>query len=484
MFIVSYSNRKITQQFQYTINTFSRIYRIPCKVLHFDELRNQLDNRLLISYGAKIPSWQGKHIHIIESAFFGEGYLTQKSLPHTPLPLYKDLPVLFLGGEEKEPYVYCTGAIIETNIDLIASAFFLLTRYEEVVNNNQGMLDQHKRFPATASISYKANFLHRPLVNEYFNLLWEWINEFYVDLKKKSLWNGKDFALCLTHDIDRLQKYAPRSELRNLGSLVLKQRKPCKALARFADYVQVALHKRSDPFDNIGQIISLEEKYEAASTFFFMTEPDFSGGYCLDNPRVKRALRKIADSKAEIGFHAGYYSYNNYEIMQRQKAKLDKINIEQPGCRQHFLRWKTPDTWLIQEKCGVVYDATLCFADHEGFRAGICHPFQPFDLLKNRTINIWEIPLTIMDCTLSDYRGLSPVEGLNVIKDYINTVKKYHGVIVVLWHNTFFDSENVPGWPNIYEKVLEYTAQKGGYITNAKDLLTYVCSDYGKDLYR
>lgn len=203
-----------------------------------------------------------------------------------------------------------------------------------------------------------------------------------------------------------------------------------------------------------------------------MTEPDFSGGYCLDDPKVKKFLNKISAASSEIGLHAGYYSYNNQEIINRQKGNLNKIlkqnNI---GCRQHFLRWKIPDAWCIQEKCGITYDTTLCFADHEGFRAGICHPFQPFDIQKNRLLNIWEIPLTIMDGTLFYYRKLSQKEVLSTVNNYMNTVKKHQGVIVLLWHNSFFDPDIYPGWAEIYEEILASSTKNNALCTGAKDIL-------------
>ena len=156
------------------------------------------------------------------------------------------------------------------------------------------------------------------------------------------------------------------------------------------------------------------------------------------NHKVKQAINKVSNAGAEIGLHAGYYSYNNQENINRQKGNLTKIlKHGNFGCRQHYLRWKTPDTWRIQEECGLIYDTTLCFADHEGFRAGICHPFQPFDIKENRILNLWEIPLTIMDGSLFNYRKLSPTEGLSTIESYIETVKKLQGLLALLWHNSF-----------------------------------------------
>jgi peptidoglycan/xylan/chitin deacetylase (PgdA/CDA1 family) len=474
MFIASVENETVSNQFRYIINTFSQIYQIPCQIVHHDKLQDLGDNTLLISYGKSVPTWQGKHIHIYESAFFGEGYLTPQSLPHIPLPRYKDIPVLYLGGEMNEPFISRKGNLIETNIDLIASSFFMLTRYEEVVNNDPTIFDAHERFPATASIAYQENFLHRPVVNEYFEILWNCIKELVLQFEKKSLWGDKDFALCLTHDIDVVQKYKPLSEALTIGGLLLKQHSLKKATARFVDNILVALQKRNDPFDTFDMILQLEQRHNATSTFFFMTEPDFSGGYCLDDPKVKKALAKISAAGAETGLHAGYYSYNNQEIINRQKETLAEVLKQNDfGCRQHYLRWRSPDTWRLQEGCGLTYDTTLCFADHEGFRAGICHPFQPFDLHENRAINIWEIPLTIMDGSLSSYRKLSPKEGLTTIESYMNTVKKYQGVMVLLWHNSFFDPDSYLGWTGIYERILSSAKNKKTLISNANTILNH-----------
>jgi peptidoglycan/xylan/chitin deacetylase (PgdA/CDA1 family) len=473
MIIFYFENQKISKQFNYIIKTFSQIYHLSYMINSYQNVDAPDDSAMVISYGTSIPPWQNNHIHIYESKYFGEGYLTKRSLPKLPIGRYNDLPVLYQGRSGvNEPFVYGRDNKIIINIDVIASSFFMLTRYEEVVNDSTEILDQHDRFPATASIAYKENFLNRPLVNEYFELLWNCIKMLSPGLQRKPLWNGKDFALCLTHDVDSIRKYKPFSELLTLGSLVLKQRKPQKAISSLADYLQVALHKKNDPYDTFDQILSLENKYGASSSFYFMTEPDYSGGYQLNSKKTLKIIERLKAANAEVGLHSGYYSYNNLGVFQEQKNNFTStVNEKSPGCRQHFLRWKTPDTWRIQEKCGIAYDATLCYADYEGFRAGICHPFQPFDLLENRILNIWEIPLTIMDGTLSNYRNVAPIEGLSIVESYIETVKKYGGVMVLLWHNSFFDPDSYPGWTNIYENILACAAQEGALLTNARDIL-------------
>ncbi len=46
--------------------------------------------------------------------------------------------------------------------DIFAAAFYLLSRYEEYLPFQP---DKHGRFPHEASLAYKENFLHLPLVN-------------------------------------------------------------------------------------------------------------------------------------------------------------------------------------------------------------------------------------------------------------------------------------------------------------------------------
>lgn len=144
----------------------------------------------------------------------------------------------------------------------------MLSRYEETIIDAK---DQYDRFPARASIAYKENFLTRPIVNEYIDLLWGWIDSFKLGFKRKTLWNGKDFAVCLTHDVDSVQKYRWYPEIRTFGSLLLKHRQPKKAFKRAFDCVPSLLRIKPDPCWSFDYILEIERKYGLSSSFYFMT---------------------------------------------------------------------------------------------------------------------------------------------------------------------------------------------------------------------
>ena len=62
-----------------------------------------------------------------------------------------DIPIIF-GNKNLD----ITTNEIVCNIDIFASIFFMLTRWEEYVNKNR---DNHHRFPAYESLAFKNNFL-------------------------------------------------------------------------------------------------------------------------------------------------------------------------------------------------------------------------------------------------------------------------------------------------------------------------------------
>ena len=100
--------------------------------------------------------------------------------------------------------------------------------------------------------------------------------------------------------------------------------------------------------------------------------------YNIENPWIIELIRTIVNRGHEIGYHAGYDTYLDEELTKKEvhllRTILEKNNIKTTinGGRQHYLRWRTPDTFRNWEAAGMKYDSTLGFADMPGFRCGIC----------------------------------------------------------------------------------------------------------------
>ena len=129
----------------------------------------------------------------LSSTFFSladQYWLQEQSLPIQPLScldveqlgfpvntINNNIPVIYGDKSCKKNH-----KSIYLGLDILGSAFFMLSRYEEAVKSAR---DQHDRFPATASLALQENFLNRPIVNEYLEILWACMRYLWPNLKKK-----------------------------------------------------------------------------------------------------------------------------------------------------------------------------------------------------------------------------------------------------------------------------------------------------------
>lgn len=112
-----------------------------------------------IGYTNNSKHYDRYSIVIIPSGFFTNHiYGTASSLPELPLQEIEGTPLLF-----GSPLVEQIGDTLVIHADIIASTYFLITRYEEIIQRN--VRDEHGRFPGKNSLPYRAGFLHRPIVD-------------------------------------------------------------------------------------------------------------------------------------------------------------------------------------------------------------------------------------------------------------------------------------------------------------------------------
>ena len=177
----------------------------------------------LVGYTSDINKISNYRVVIVPSHFFSDGvYGTDASLPALPLDEIEGIPLLF--GSPKIEWV---NDVLVVYADIVASAYFLLTRYEEIRKRN--IRDEHGRFPGKQSLPYKSGFLHRPIVDEYGKLLRKWLREARVSKaidpqpEIKKIW--------LTHDVDapyycRTLRNLCRETLKGVGFLKACSKQP------------------------------------------------------------------------------------------------------------------------------------------------------------------------------------------------------------------------------------------------------------------
>jgi hypothetical protein len=378
--------------------------------------------------------------------------------------LSNSVPVLFWGEETRDSHKlfaeHLPDGSVVFNADIIAAAFFMLSRWEETVVPTR---DEHERFPGSASVAYKQGFLDRPVVDEYALILREWLKVLLPSWEPRPL----SFSVKLSHDIDHIFRFPGWSvALRTVGGDLLKRRSPGRAWRAGVDaFAQALASSRTSYYQGIGSLARLSREYGVNDdAFYFMAaEPGpLENDYDPASPLVKRCIEDLVKQGFEIGFHAGYHTLNDPVRLAAEKARLDAVLGEtRYGGRQHFIRFQVPNTWRHWEQVGLTYDSTLTFADQEGFRCGTCHAFHPFDVEQNRELNLLERPLIVMDGTLRDYRKLSPEQGQARILELAQRCKQVEGTFTLLWHNSSLDGE-WRSWAPVYRRMVKALAEMEG----------------------
>lgn len=330
-------------------------------------------------------------------------------------------------------------------LDVLGSAFFMLSRLEETILPQR---DEHDRFPASASIAYKAGFLDRPIIDEYVEILWAAISRIWPAAQRKK----RDFTMSVSHDIDSPSYFAFRpwkQVLRRAAGDGIKRGQLHRAVhdVRLRLLSQRSIHP-ADPYNTFDWIMDNSERLGLTSKFYVIcgrNHPRFDADYDVEHPAIRRLLRDIRDRRHFIGLHASYNTYKSAEMMIIEADRLRRVcgeeGIEIPELhgRMHYLRWHTPTTLHNLQFAGIAVDSTLSFADHAGFRCGTCHEFRAFDPIENKQLDVRIQPLVAMESTVIDERymglGISDAAG-EVLVDLKNACRMVDGNFSLLWHNT------------------------------------------------
>lgn len=380
-----------------------------------------------------------------------ENWLTPASLPQgTQRTLIVDrlradgekgIPVIYGASQATEFPIQHEGDIVSCGLDLFGSCFFMLTRYEEVVTKER---DQHDRFSSGQSYAVEVDMLHYPIVNVYTELLWLLISDIWPALSGER--KSREMRSIISHDVDhpffahRRSKFSLAKE--SVGDL-LKRREFESGLRK----ARMIGPGGQDPYNTFDWLMELSERAGLKSSFFFITEhtePGIDGNYGMDDQEIRNLLLRIHKRGHEAGLHPSYQTYLSAERIKKQfellkqAAEAAGIRQEHYGGRQHFLRWRAPDTWQHWEDAGLQYDSTLGYADRPGFRCGVCYEYPVFNLLTRQRLQLRERPLVVMEQSLihAQYGGLGTEEAFQVISGLYQQCKKYNGDFTLLWHNS------------------------------------------------
>jgi len=274
-----------------------------------------------------------------------------------------------------------------------------------------------------------------------------------------------EFALCLTHDIDR--PYKRHQALYN-------------ALTERPLYHLRTLLSAENPYWQFGEIMALEDDFGVRSAFYVLDQPgplsispsawldperwiQILGGYDVTRPALTAVLGQLDERGWEVGLHGSIAASRDTDRLRSEKAAVEAVlDHSVSGVRQHYLRHDGRDTWRRQAELGLEYDCSLGSGETVGFTHGYA-PHRPFgdDFLV--------FPLTLMEQALPDpddrfEQAWSTCERL-LIEAAANDA-----VMTVLWHPRYFNTEDFPGYRGCYERLIERAQELDAWIGPPGDL--------------
>ncbi len=410
----------------------------------------------VLVYSSNIAEWSGN--------------VRTLAIRHDP-EAWRDVEVRKATIESADTRGHASDSGLVLDFDVLAYAFFLLSAAGERQRTSSRQMYRGSVF--------EQNQIPQDAVDRCVDLFRHSLDRIGVlghdesRLQQRS-WAGHAYAIALTHDVDYLPvkrwdnfNVAVKSTARHL----FKQKSPRDAVEAIGAYLWAVL-RRQDPYGCVPAIIAKEMRLGVKSSFQVAVghRHPFDVNYRVQDDRVRDYLAIIVEQDFDLCLHGSYRSTEQpgwYE----EEVELLAQRLRRPlGSRQHFLSFDADALFAAQERTGIEYDMSVGFPDRCGSRAAFSHPYFPYCLEQERSYNVLQIPLVIMDVTLRSYMRLSGEEAWAEVERQIEIVRRAGGAVSVVWHPIVFGGARDPGFDRLYWRLVEYVQRTGGLATDGRTI--------------
>lgn len=346
------------------------------------------------------------------------------------------------------PVFFQTDTSSDIPFDIFAASFYMISRYEEYLNNDP---DEYGRYRAASSLAFKNGFLQMPVVD-----LWaKELSKVLVTKFPFLAFRRNEYKSVLTIDTDEPFAYLGKNLLRSVGGifkdLVNKKDGP-------SDRMKVMTHTIKDPYQIYDYIEENITRHNIKAVFFFPTgdRTKYDNNPAWRNEEYRRLIARIS-GKFEIGMHPSFNATTNLVLIQKELKRLYNIAAKEiSSSRFHFLRLLIPESYRTLMKAGIREDYSMGYPDEPGFRAGIARPYYFYDIHHDEQTDLKIIPFQVMDCTFYKYKKLDTAASSEIIHQLIDETRKAGGLFISIWHNTsLLESPEWHGWREVFESMLK-----------------------------
>lgn len=305
--------------------------------------------------------------------------------------------------------------------------------------------------------------------------------------------DDKEFAVCLTHDMDHVSAHDPRQHLRGgfrraqarVSAGKDARSKVTGALKGVAGGCLRAtrdlVRPGRDPLHRYEAWLEAEAAVDATSTFF--VPPDrpakphetnpayrYDDEIVFDGERqtVAEMLRQMDERGFEIGLHPTWSTFDDADALSLEKTQLEcALEKQIRSVRQHYLHYDVRVTPRVHQQAGFEFDSTLGFNGNVGFRFGTSYPWSLYDLRANEWLDILEVPLAVQEGALLSRLALDTDIAFEYVERLCAEVKAVGGVLTLLWHpSRVADDPSL----KLYRRILKYLSEEGAWFGTVAEI--------------
>lgn len=334
--------------------------------------------------------------------------------------------------------------------DLFASAFYLLSRYDEFLATET---DKHGRIRGRDTIMMKYKTPDVPLVDMYAYVLKKALSERYPDM----VFATRSFQYHCTIDVDMAYKYRGKTLFRRVGGFFRSLLN--LNFAEIQEAAEVRNGHLQDPYDTFSYIRDVAAQFHFPVTYFWLLG-EYSAqdkNIPVSNKQFRSLINKVS-SAAAYGIHLSYRTFLSPTRIPKEKKLLEDITGG-PVSRNrfHYLRYRLPESYRLLMDHHIFEDYSMGYSTQVGFRAGTCTPFHFFDLSQNEVTRLKVFPFAYMDAAMRYHMKYLPEQALKKMMKITDAVRAVDGSLYVVWHNNSLSEEIMwKGWRRVFEESSEY----------------------------
>ena len=328
------------------------------------------------------------------------------------------------------------------NFDIFATAFYLLSRYEEYLPHEK---DLYGRYAHKNSIAFKEGFINKPVINK-------WIADFGIALQKKFpslIIKTPAFKFTPTYDIDIAWSYKHKGLLRNVGGFLKSP-----SLKRLT----VLTGLKKDPYDCYDYLNNLHGEFKLDPIYFFLVATSRSE-YDKNISPYDHAMWQLIKNHAKkyrVGLHPSWKSNEKPRLLDKEKKILETAGkIEVIRSRQHYINLTLPETYTKLLEAGITNDYSMGYGSINGFRASVASSFFWYNLQTEKTTGLRIYPFCFMDANSFYEQKQNAADTLNELMEYYHECKAANGELITIFHNNFLGTDPLfKGWNEMYSSFI------------------------------